>query len=146
MGQLLGIAKRERSGAPMETIERVDLSEDMGVAGDYRGKLRKRQVSVLAREDWERACESAGAELPWTTRRANLLVEGLTLKETEGGRLKIGDAVLEIMMETDPCAQMDKAFQGLRKALEPDWRGGVCCRVIRGGAIAVGDEVELEAP
>jgi len=130
----------------METLETVELTEDKGVAGDYRGKLRRRQVSVLAREDWEKACADAGADLSWTMRRANLLVEGLALKEKEGAQLRIGNALLEVVMETDPCAQMDKAYNGLRKALEPNWRGGVCCRVLKGGTIAVGDEVEPESP
>jgi len=40
---------------------------------------------------------------------------------------------------------MDEASPGLREALEPDWRGGVCCRVLKGGLIAVGDEVTLQS-
>jgi len=31
----------------------------------------------------------------------------------------------------------------LRKALTPDWRAGVACRVVHGGTIMVGDEVTL---
>ena len=56
----------------------------------------------------------------------------------------IGDLVLEITGETDPCSRMDEARQGLRLALTPEWRGGVCCRVVTGGDIAVGDAVRLE--
>ena len=49
------------------------------------------------------------------------------------------------MLETDPCSRMDEQHAGLRDALTPDWRGGVCCRVIAGGNVAVGDEVRLAA-
>jgi len=33
----------------------------------------------------------------------------------------------------------------LRRALKPDWRGGVCCDVVSGGTIRVGDPVLLAA-
>jgi MOSC domain-containing protein YiiM len=39
---------------------------------------------------------------------------------------------------------MDEASQGLRKALRPNWRGGVTCKVIEGSTIAVGAPVRLE--
>jgi MOSC domain-containing protein YiiM len=55
----------------------------------------------------------------------------------------VGEAVLEITAETKPCQVMEAAHHGLRSALKPDWRGGVCCRVISGGKIRIGDPVEL---
>lgn len=39
---------------------------------------------------------------------------------------------------------MDKLHEGLRKVASADWRGGVACRELRGGEIAVGDDVSLE--
>lgn len=146
MGKLLGIARKSISRAPMEEIERAELTVETGLEGDYRGKLRRRQVSVLSREAWEAACLEHGQDLVWTTRRANLLIEGIDLKETKGAHLKIGETILEVYCETDPCSRMDEASAGLREALEPDWRGGVCCRVINNGRIAVGDEVILRYP
>ena len=44
-------------------------------------------------------------------------------------RVVIGALVLEVTMETRPCQLMEAAHRGLRGALTPDWRGGVCCRV-----------------
>ena len=84
--------------------------------------------------------KDAGAALPWVTRRANLLVEG-TAVPREGDRLAIGDLLLEVTGKTQPCQLMDAAFRGLRKALKPDWRGGVCCRVLAGATIRLGDQV-----
>jgi MOSC domain-containing protein YiiM len=83
------------------------------------------------------------AELPWTTRRANLLVEGIPLAHTEGRRLQIGGLLLEITGECDPCQRMDQAKPGLQDALTPDWRGGVLCRVLEGAEIKVGDAVSM---
>lgn len=144
MGKLLAIARKSMSHAPMEEIKTAELTVETGLEGDYRGKLRRRQVSVLSREAWERTCREHGADLSWTTRRANLFVEGIDLKETKGAHLKIGQALLEVYCETDPCSRMDDASPGLRKALEADWRGGVCCRVIKGGVISVNDSVTLD--
>jgi MOSC domain-containing protein YiiM len=31
----------------------------------------------------------------------------------------------------------------LREALSPDWRGGVTCKVLSGGSVAVGDRVAV---
>ncbi len=63
---------------------------------------------------------------------------------TDVGRMiHIGNAILEITRETDPCYKMDKAHQGLKEALMSGWRGGVCCKVIQAGTITSGDNVEL---
>jgi MOSC domain-containing protein YiiM len=48
------------------------------------------------------------------------------------------------MVETDPCERMEKLAPGLRAALTPDWRGGVCTMVLAGGEIAIGDEIRIE--
>jgi MOSC domain-containing protein YiiM len=38
---------------------------------------------------------------------------------------------------------MERAFPGLRKALSPEWRGGVTCKVVAGGEVRAGDEVSV---
>ena len=143
-GRLIGIARRDGKRAPMEELERARVETASGVAGDFRGRPGKRQVTVLAAPGWRAACEDLGRELPWTARRANLLVDGIPLADTAGRRLVIGPLVLEITGELDPCSRMDEAAEGLRGALAPDWRGGVTCRVIAGGEIGLGDNVCLE--
>jgi MOSC domain-containing protein YiiM len=113
-----------------------------GLKGDVRGKKLGRQVTVLFREGWQRACSELGVELPWTTRRANLFIAGVPVPR-EGARIVIGALVLEVTQETRPCQVMEAAERGLRRALTPEWRGGVCCSVIAGGTIRVGDKVEV---
>jgi len=142
-GRLEAIAIRSRSRAPMREIERADVSAHAGVAGDARGKPGPRQVTVLSAEAWTAACAELGAELPWTLRRANLLVSGVALEEASGSVLDIAGVRLEVTGETDPCRVMDLQHAGLRAALAPHWRGGVTCRVLAGGAIAVGDAARL---
>lgn len=63
-----------------------------GLDGDFKGaKYPRRQITVLAREAWEAVLEELGhATLPWTARRANLLVAGVRLPRAAGGILRIG--------------------------------------------------------
>jgi MOSC domain-containing protein YiiM len=143
-GRLVSIARRDRKRAPMEVLDRARITGDAGVEGDFRGRPGKRQVTVLASEDWQAACAELGRSLPWTDRRANLLIEGIPLPRRTGSRLVIGAAVLEITGELDPCSRMDEASDGLREALTPDWRGGVTCRVLADGDVRVGDAVDTE--
>ena len=143
-GRVLAIARRNRTRAPMETLDSTTITVAAGIDGDCRGALPKRQVTLLTREGWEAACAALGEDLPWTTRRANILVEGLALAATEGRTVHIGDVALRITGETDPCVRMEEQAAGLREALAPEWRGGVTCEVTHGGAIAVGDGARLE--
>lgn len=132
----------------MEAIDAAEVTMAEGVAGDFRGAMRggpyKRQVTLLERGDWETAMALVGAAIPWFERRANLLVEGIDLPQRPGARLRIGDVVLEITCETDPCERMEALAPGLKAALMPDWRGGACAKVISGGRIAVGDAIRIE--
>lgn len=145
MGKLIGIARRDRKRGAMQKLSSAEVDSSSGVANDFRGRPGKRQVTILSNEAWRAACSEAGADLHWTTRRANLLVENLHLPQQPGRVVCIGDLRLEITMETAPCSRMDEQHHGLRDALAPDWRGGVCCRVLSGGTIRVGDTVSVES-
>jgi MOSC domain-containing protein YiiM len=142
-GKLIGIAKREKVRAPMEELRRASVLVERGVEGDVRGVVSERNVTLIFREDWEAACAAHGRNLPWITRRANLYVEGLSDFKRVGARIKVGDVVLEVTEENPPCKLMDMQSQGLRVALEPDWRAGVACKVLTSGDIAIGDRVEV---
>lgn len=143
MGTLIAIARRAKSHAPMEELQSVRIAPGTGLEGDFRGKVKDRNVSIVSREAWEAACTDLGKVLPWTLRRANLLVSGLDLKETAGKRLEIGGVLLEVTGECDPCGRMEAQQEGLRMALTPDWRGGILCTVVRGGGVAVGNPVRF---
>ena len=149
-GRLIGIARRPARHAPMETVDEIDISLERGVEGDHKGaKFKRRAVTILAREDWETALADLAASggearpLDWTARRANLLVEGVRLPRAIGATLRIGPVLLEVTYPTTPCARMDEAREGLRRALHPEWRGGVTCQVLEGGRVAIGDRVEI---
>jgi MOSC domain-containing protein YiiM len=147
-GRLLGIARHGFPKAPMETVNHAIVSTEGGIAGDFRGAMKrgpyKRQVTLMERADWEAALAEVGHTLAWSDRRANLLVD-VDLPQAAGAIVRIGAAVvLEITRECDPCERMEALAPGLKAALLPDWRGGACARVLAGGAIAVGDAIRIE--
>jgi MOSC domain-containing protein YiiM len=143
MGKVEDIARRKKIRAPMETLNTVTVDEKTGLAGDIRGGALKRQVTILSAEAWNSVCEELKTELPWTTRRANILVSGIKLPQESGYQIQIGEILLEVTRQTNPCERMDEQYLGLTNALMPDWRGGVCCSVVRGGNIMNGDKVTL---
>lgn len=146
-GKITGLAKRHERRAPMQTLTKVQISTEAGLVGDFKGKKHKtRQITVLASEDWAKALASLPLEaekLAWTTRRANILTEGLRLPRVKGAILAIGEIQLEVTGQTYPCRRMDEAYSGLLKALAPEWRGGVTCRVLVGGDVQVGNAISV---
>ncbi|MBD3670156.1 MAG: MOSC domain-containing protein [Gammaproteobacteria bacterium] len=141
---LIGIGIRPAAGGNMNELERAQVTVDTGLEGDKRSRPGRRQITLMSEAAWSEACAELGVTLHWTQRRANLLVDALPLEHSTGQTLRIGDVVLEITGETDPCGKMDTAHRGLCRSLQPQWRGGVTCKVIRGGELALGMRVILD--
>ena len=129
----------------MQVIDSAQVTVANGILGDFRGTQRGRQITLLSESAWHKACAEVGSELPWTTRRANLLVDNIEFDASYVGKtVRIGDVELRVTEETDPCSRMDAQHQGLTAALTPEWRGGICCDVIKAGNIKIGDQVEFD--
>jgi len=145
MSTLKAIAIKNRSRADMQSIDNAQISVDSGIVGDFRGTQKGRQITILSEPAWQKTCREIDVELPWTTRRANLLVDGVEFDASyTGRRLRIGDVELVVTRETNPCALMDSQQAGLTAALTPDWRGGICCDVVKPGSVNLGDQVEFD--
>jgi MOSC domain-containing protein YiiM len=142
VGTLKSIAVRQASRAPMQEQTAVDVTMAEGIVQDYRG-TGLRQVTFLDIAQWRQVMEALGVDLPWHTRRANLLIEGCDLPAAVGWRLQIGDCRFAIGGETEPCQRMDELQAGLRQALGPNMRAGVWGKVLQGGRLEVGQSVHL---
>ena len=142
LGRLQGIAVRDASRAPMKEQQTVEVTLTHGIVQDYRG-TGLRQVTLLDLGRWQAVLTELGIDLPWYTRRANLLIAGIDLQATVGRRVQIGACRLAIGGETDPCARMDEIHPGLRRVLTPHMRGGVWGKVLQGGQLHVGDSVQV---
>lgn len=136
--------KRMRLG-PMDPAARAELVAGKGIRGNAN-QGGKRQVTLIERELWEEMMAELGGDIDPSARRANLLVSGVRLANTRGRVLRIGSCRIRIYGETRPCERMDEALPGLRRAMDPDWRGGAFGEILDDGEIAVGDEIRWEAP
>jgi MOSC domain-containing protein YiiM len=126
----------------MKEQQQVEVTLQHGIVQDYRG-TGLRQVTFLDIGQWQEVLAELGIDLPWYTRRANILIEGIDLPATVGWRLQVGACRFAIGGETTPCERMDELQPGLRRILTPALRGGVWGKVLQGGALRVGDEVHV---
>lgn len=143
-GTVLALALRPEKGAVMALVEDFTLTPRDGVIGDH-GTSKRRQVTLLDATAWQAACAEVDSELDWTTRRSNILVSNLNLKDLVGVQIRIGSALVEIIGEVVPCHVMDHAHDGLKLALKPEWRGGVYGRIITTGQVSVGDNIAIHS-
>jgi MOSC domain-containing protein YiiM len=142
-GRLDGIWVKRAHRGPMDARESGVLIAGKGLEGNV-DRSSRRQVTIIEREVWEALMRETGAAAPPSTRRANLMISGISLADTRKRVLRIGAARLEIAGETKPCERMEEAVPGLRAAMYANWRGGAFAMVLNGAEIRVGDLVAWE--
>jgi MOSC domain-containing protein YiiM len=138
--QSIHVAKATR--LPMRAVERVTVEAGKGIVGDRYHGTRHRHVTVQSATALHEATEVFGAGVPAGLTRRNLTLSDGEVPRDPGDRLRIGDVLLEVVRVAAPCKLLDDTIgRGAQEALRR--RGGSVCRVLEGGEIGVGDEVEL---
>lgn len=135
----------ERGGEIRAALE-VELLTGQGVAGDYTSRGRgggKRQVSLMQAEHLDVIARlTRRDEVAPAVVRRNLLVAGINLLALRSTTFRIGTAVLQGTGTCDPCSKMERALGvGGYNALRG--HGGILARVLVGGMIHTGDEVDF---
>lgn len=139
-GKLEAIWIKRFHAGPMDSNDRAVLKAGKGLVGnaDQGGK---RQVTIIEKENWARFMEQLDSNLEPSTRRANLMISGLSLIKSRGRILQIGQCRVRVYGETKPCNLMDAFLPGLKSAMKDNWGGGAFAEIMDDGEIAVGDSV-----
>lgn len=141
MGKIMAVCISEKRGTQKKNIEKVRLIENFGLEGDAHGGNWHRQVSLLSYEK-VRAFEEKGISVEDGAFGENLLVEGFDFKTLlVGTRFRCGDALLEMTQIGKECHSHCEIYQAVGDCIMP--REGVFARVLHGGEIQIGDEMEI---
>jgi MOSC domain-containing protein YiiM len=142
-----------RGGVPKRSMFEALITEQ-GLDGDRQRDLRFHggpdRAVVLFSLDVIRALQHEGHPIAAGTTGENLTVSGIDWTTIVPGiALAIGDVRLQITKYTSPCEKIAPAFfendyTRISQKLHPGW-SRVSARVLRGGLITVGDEVQLVA-
>ena len=144
-GRVQWIGLRPARDMPMRQVEMADAETGGGLVGDrYSSGSGKRGVTLIQAEHLPVIAALSGhAEVAPATFRRNLLVSGIPLVALKGRRFRIGDVLLEGTDACDPCSRMEAALgPGGYNAMRG--MGGLCARILEGGAIRIGDAVVAE--
>jgi MOSC domain-containing protein YiiM len=141
-------------GAPRERARRVQQTmalAGIGLADDRLGQrgeaeLSTRQVTLIQQEHLPLiAAFARSGPLDPVDLRRNLVVSGINLLSLKNARLRVGDALIQLVGPCAPCSRMEEVIgPGGYAAMRG--HGGMTARILEGGAIRVGDAVSVAPP
>jgi MOSC domain-containing protein YiiM len=109
-----------------------------GVVGDRYGDSR--DLTLIEAEALEGLRQDTGIELTAAESRRQVLTRGIRLNELVGRRFTVGGVECEGQELCEPCSHLQSlTYWGVLRGLVH--RGGLRADIVRGGRIAVGDEV-----
>ena len=141
MGKVIATCISEIKGVQKRNVHRVTLIENHGIEGDAHAGNWHRQVSLLSWDKIE-AFRQRGAVVEDGAFGENLVVEGIDFKTLPiGTRFTCGEVVLEMTQIGKECHHGCAIFQQMGDCIMP--REGVFAKVLHGGVIQEGDEMEV---
>ena len=126
-------------GTPSDPVQEANAISGLGLEGDrsaYEGNTR--QVLLVDKAILDEADLNPGQV------KENITVTGLDLSGVKAGQvLSIGDSVtMEVVGDCEACGKMDAIRMGLKDSL--DGKRGTLAKVLSGGAIKIGDSVNID--
>ena len=136
MASVMHLFRAPQRRLPMVEIEEIRALEDSGLAGCAHARTGSpRQVLLVDSETLELMDLQPGII------RENITTRGINVNGLPvGQRLRVGEAQLEVSVICTPCDLLEKIRPGLRRELRG--RRGMLCRVVAGGMIRRGDNIE----
>lgn len=145
MIKVLEVNKSDKKGIAKEPIGEGVFIEDFGLEGDAHAGKWHRQVSLLAIESYHRMEALGIKDLPIGAFGENITTEGIELHSLPVGTiLKIGDTVHEVTQIGKECHTMCNIGRTVGTCVMPN--EGIFTKVLKGGIIKKGDEIEVELP
>jgi len=148
-GRVEIIIVRGASRAPARSISATMAIAKVGLADDRFGQrgeaeLSTRQVTLLQHEHLSVIAQLARvASVDPVGLRRNLVVSGINLLALKNAKLRVGEALLEIVGPCAPCSRMEEAIgPGGYAAMRG--HGGMTARILDSGAIRVGDALFVD--
>ena len=142
MGIVKAICVSEKKGTKKTNVGQCELVENHGLKDDAHAGSWHRQVSLLSYDKVE-AFRATGATVDDGAFGENILVEGIDFRALPvGTKLSCSDVLLEITQIGKECHAHCEIYRQVGDCIMP--REGVFARVLRGGVIAVGDEMHVE--
>lgn len=141
MGKIKAVCVSNIRGIQKKNIESAKFEAGFGIVGDAHGGDWHRQVSLIS---FERIVDfnQRGANVSPGDFGENLIVEGIDFCSQEIGTiLKCNDVVLEMTQIGKECHSHCQIYQKMGECIMP--KQGVFAKVLHGGTIAVGDEMEI---
>lgn len=141
MGKVIATCISEAKGTQKKNVHTVNLIEDFGIEGDAHAGKWHRQVSLLS---WDKIEDfrKKGADIDDGAFGENLVVEGIDFRSLPvGTKLKCNDVILEMTQIGKECHHGCVIFQTMGDCIMP--REGVFTKVLKGGVISEGDEMEI---
>lgn len=141
-GKIKVISVSKKRGTQKTNVPRAELKADFGIVGDAHSGNWHRQVSLLEFESINEMI-AKGAKVAPGNFAENVTTEGIDLCTLKiGSKLKLGsDVELEITQLGKKCHSRCEIFEQIGDCIMP--REGVFARVVKAGAINVGDHIEV---
>jgi len=141
MGKVLAVCTSSEKGTAKRNVTRAEFIAGHGLAGDAHAGTWHRQVSLLSHQKIE-DFRAKGAKVEHGDFGENLVVDGIDLRNLPLGTfLECADVVLQITQIGKECHDACAIYNAMGDCIMP--REGVFARVIRGGFIGVGDEMNI---
>lgn len=140
IGRVAGLAMRPVGTPAPISVSEMGLVAGLGADGDRHADPRSPRQLLLAGAD-----AYADYALAPHALRENLLFDFDVAQLVSGTVLRIGtQALLQVMFGCEACGQLDQ--HGKRLAARIGSRRGMLARVLRGGAVHSGDDVNSLGP
>ena len=141
MGKINAICISEKRGTAKRLVDTATFHTEFGIVGDAHAGDWHRQISFLGQTEIDEF-KKRGANVEYGAFGENIIAEGFTFKKLPvGTRLKCGEVFFEITQIGKECHKHCAIFQQIGDCIMP--REGVFARVLHGGKIQIGDELEI---